>query len=368
MGLRIRKSISLGKGVRLNVGKSGVGVSFGTRGLRYSINSSGRRTTTVGIPGTGLSYSTSTGARGKRNYSSNAYNTRQRLQEQRQQQKLNEVQQNKLQVEEYNNYIEVIKGVHKECDDFVDWTHLNSINPPFIPPQPGLNKAKAVREFEDFSPKLIEKIFRSMGEARKKKLEAAIAEAEKKDREEYEEWKSLNLLSGKILQGDIDAYLQVIEEMNPLDDLLEFGSDFEFEANNSTALEVEFRVKSDIVAPKEVLSLTQTGKLSRKVMPKTKYYELVQDYVCSCTIRIARDIMALLPVEKVIVHAVDNMLNTTTGFEEEITILSVVFDRNTLNSLNFDLIDPSDALQNFRCNMRHLKTGGFKSVERITEY
>lgn len=368
MGLRIRKSISLGKGVRLNVGKSGVGVSFGTRGLRYSINSSGRRTTTIGIPGTGISYSTSSGGRNKRNYSSNAYNTRQRLQEQRKQQKNDEIQQYRLQVDEYNNYIEVIKGVHKECDDFVDWHHINSLNPPFIPPQPGPSKIEAIREYEDFSPRFIEKIFKSMAEDRKKKLETAIVESEKKDNEVYEEWRSLNILSGKILQGHIDAYLQVVEEMNPLEDLLEFGSDFEIGANESTSLEVEFKVKSDVVVPKQVLSLTQTGKLSRKTMPKIRYHALVQDYVCSCAIRIARDMMALLPVQKVVVHAVDNILNTATGFEEGMTILSVVFERNTLNSLNFELLDPSDALQNFRCNMRHLKTEGFKPVERITEY
>ncbi len=56
MGLRYRKSINLGGGVRLNVGKKGVGLSAGTRGLRYSVNSSGRRTTSAGIPGTGLGY------------------------------------------------------------------------------------------------------------------------------------------------------------------------------------------------------------------------------------------------------------------------------------------------------------------------
>lgn len=54
MGWRFRKSINLGKGVRLNLNKKSAGISFGTKGARYSINSDGRRTTTIGIPGTGL--------------------------------------------------------------------------------------------------------------------------------------------------------------------------------------------------------------------------------------------------------------------------------------------------------------------------
>lgn len=56
MGLRFRKSVKLGKGAKLNFSKRSFGVSFGGKGARYSINSSGRRTSSVGIPGTGLSY------------------------------------------------------------------------------------------------------------------------------------------------------------------------------------------------------------------------------------------------------------------------------------------------------------------------
>jgi hypothetical protein len=367
MGLRMRKSFRIAKGVRLNVGKSGMGVSFGTRGLRYSIHSSGRRTSTVGIPGTGISYSTTTGGK-KRSYSSAAYARRQQLQLEKQQQKLDEMRRNSLAVEEYNNLLEVIKSVHKECDEYVDWAHINSLKAPYNPPAMGPNKAKAVRDLEEFTPSFLEKIIKSMGEKRRKKLEEAVKEAEAKDLEEYEEWKNLNILSGKILQGDIDSYFQVIEEMNPLDDLLEFGSDFEFGADDPSAIEVEFRVKSETVVPDYVLSLTQTGKLSRKNMTKTQYYELVQDYICSCAMRIARDMMALLPVEKAAVHAVDSLLNTATGHNEDVTLLSVVFDRDTLNSLNFEQIDPSDALQNFSCNMKYQKTAGLKPVERITHY
>lgn len=56
MGVRFRKSFSLGKGMRMNVGKSSLGFSVGTRGARVSINSNGRITQSVGVPGTGLSY------------------------------------------------------------------------------------------------------------------------------------------------------------------------------------------------------------------------------------------------------------------------------------------------------------------------
>lgn len=53
---RFRRSIKLGPGVRLNVSKTGIGASVGVRGARRSFHSSGRQTSSVGIPGSGLSY------------------------------------------------------------------------------------------------------------------------------------------------------------------------------------------------------------------------------------------------------------------------------------------------------------------------
>lgn len=61
--LRFRRSVKIAPGVRLNVNKRSLGVSLGARGARYSINSGGRRTRSVGIPGTGLSYRSQTAAR-----------------------------------------------------------------------------------------------------------------------------------------------------------------------------------------------------------------------------------------------------------------------------------------------------------------
>lgn len=56
MGLNFRRSMKIMPGVRLNFSKNGIGASFGTRGARYSISPTGRRTISTGIPGTGISY------------------------------------------------------------------------------------------------------------------------------------------------------------------------------------------------------------------------------------------------------------------------------------------------------------------------
>jgi len=64
VGLRYRKSVKIG-GVRLNLNKRGVSASAGSRGARYTVNSAGRRTSTVGLPGSGLRYQTQSGGASK---------------------------------------------------------------------------------------------------------------------------------------------------------------------------------------------------------------------------------------------------------------------------------------------------------------
>ena len=55
MGFRIRKSIKVAPGVRLNFGKKGISTSIGKRGAGITIGPTGT-TAHVGIPGTGISY------------------------------------------------------------------------------------------------------------------------------------------------------------------------------------------------------------------------------------------------------------------------------------------------------------------------
>ncbi|MBR1984138.1 MAG: DUF4236 domain-containing protein [Clostridia bacterium] len=56
MGFRFRKSINLGGGFRINLSKSGIGYSFGTKGMRWTKLCNGRNRSTYSIPGTGLAY------------------------------------------------------------------------------------------------------------------------------------------------------------------------------------------------------------------------------------------------------------------------------------------------------------------------
>ena len=325
MGLCFRKSITILPGVKLNLSKSGVSCSFGKKGIRQTISSTGRSTTSIGIPGTGVYYRKTVNAKkffkgkGDKNADKAAGKTAaagassSKIDEQT-------IEANKAQVAEYENYINSIKSVHKASDGYVDWESLN-----------------------------------------KNGIPSNIV----KGSEEYKDWENLQKFSDRVIKGDVDAYFEIINEFKPYDDLLEYGSEFEVGTDRKDVLEVEFRVKSEEVVPDLEFSLLANGTVKEKEMSKTNFFALEQDYVASTMIRIARDSFALLPVDKVYIHAVDKVLNTATGHEYEINILSAEFGRNQLQSLNMELIDPSDAVAGFRHNMKFAKTTGFKAVERI---
>lgn len=331
MGLNFRKSISLGKGFKLNLSKGGVGVSFGKKGLRQSISSTGRMNTTIGIPGTGVYYTKQTNAKKLAKTVTNKFSkkgqakaTNKAEQAKAEKAAANEaaIEENENTVAEFEQYCESLKSIHKMSDGLINWEQVNK------------------------------------GEVPSNIIKGS---------EEYNEWVGLQKFSQRILDGDIDAYFEVIDEFKPFDDLLEYGSNFQIGTDRPDKLEVEFGVMFDDVLPEKAYSLTSTGKLSEKDMTKTAYFDLMQDYVCSTAIRVARDAFALLPVDTVIVHAVDTMLNTATGFEDEITLLSVKFDRATIMSLNMGMVDPSDAIGNFQANVKFKKTAGFDPVERIAD-
>lgn len=75
MGLRFHKSVSLAKGIRVNLSKSGPSLSLGPKGATLNISKRGVYAS-AGLPGTGLSYRTKLGGSKRSSKSSGASRTR----------------------------------------------------------------------------------------------------------------------------------------------------------------------------------------------------------------------------------------------------------------------------------------------------
>lgn len=328
MGLNFRKSISLGKGLKLNLSKSGPSISFGKSGFRQSVNLKGQARTTVGIPGTGVYYTKTsnvknivggltgkddskgkkstkkdTAAKGSSTKAAKAAPAAKQVNEEL-------IAQSKAQLEEFAAGIEALKSVHKQSDGYIDWEAVAN----------GAVSGQ-IREFQPFAQ--------------------------------------------SVLAGDIDAYFRVIEQVGPFDDLLEYGSGFEVGTDDPKIMEIEFQVKSGDIIPTQYPDMKASGEIVMKDFSKSAYFELVQDYVSSTMLRVARDTFALLPVQTVIIHAVDKILNPATGNDEEVTIASAKIKRDAMATLNFERIDPSDCLESFESNVKFKKTTGYSPVDRV---
>lgn len=292
--------------------------------------------------------------------------------------RMQELERAKFEVDEYENYIDIIKSIHKDCGGEWNWQEISTSNPPEQPQLQRKNELEAQKAFDNYVPSFFDKLFKRV-EKKKVTLSEKIKKAReideiefKKAQEEYQqnykEWKEITEIARKICERDINAYLEVIKKVNPFEEIKQIGSCVEFRVISKDLIVSTLLVHDEKVIPKEEKSLLKSGKLSIKPMPPTRFYELYQDYVCGCVLRIARELFALLPIEMVIVNAISNMINKKTGHMEEMPILSVAIPRKTLEVLNFDAIDPSDSMKNFVHRMKFKRGQGFEPVESLNPY
>ena len=358
MGLRFRKSIKIAKGVKINLSKSGVSLSVGRTGLHGTINSRGQLTTSAGLPGTGVSFVKTMSLKKLLGGTKKSEDVETISPKKRKDTAIPAGERTPAvggskeagksvsaagdaadQVAAYEQQLQMIRRVHETCSETIDWKKISE------QPAPAQRSVSFNASNDSFSEDL--------------------HDANNSKFDDYGDWKKLHDLSGKILAGDIDSYLEVLAEVKPFEDLTEYGSDFEVGTDDPSSITVEFNVKSEEVVPQETLALTSTGKLSRKALAKSTRNDIVQDYVCSCVIRIAREMFALLPVDRVLINAKDSILNTATGHNEDVTLVSVIFDRARFMDTDFSRIDPSDLIEAYPSNMAFKKTSGLGAVEEL---
>lgn len=288
--------------------------------------------------------------------------------------KMEALEQARFEVEEYNNYMDLIQSMHKDCNDYINWNEVQNLEEPIKPEPSDYREKKAIKKKKNYSPNFFDRLFKL--ESKKiKKLEKEILEArgidEKENRydlskyeKEYEEWKNSVDVASRVLNGEEKAYYEVIKEMSPFDEIENIGSSIGFNFVNSEFMECGINLFKDVI-PKEEKKLLKSGKISIKELSSSKYNTIYQDHVCSSVLRVARELFALLPVEKVIVSAIVEAVNTSTGNLEDTTILSVLIPKETIKTINFDLIDPSDCMNNFVHNVNFKKIKGFSKVEEV---
>lgn len=277
----------------------------------------------------------------------------------KEQTKLSALEQARLEVETYESGLEVLLSVHKEQGEVWDWLAVAVALPPHPPRIFSRHEMKARLQAE----------LPNIHPSHKQDLETVLAKARSDDEQEFQEalanfskekteWERLNELAPRILAGEHKAYTEALVEFSPLAELSDLGSSIYFMVHHAKLLECVLKVSGRQIIPADVKSLTASGKVSVKAMPKARFHEIYQDYMCGCVLRVAREVIALLPVDTVLITASVDAPDPCSGRLVEQPVLSVVMPRIAVERLDFDLIDPSDAMQNF------LRRGDFKASRK----
>lgn len=340
MGLRFRKSVTLCKGVKLNFGKTGMSVTLGQKGYHKTIHQNGNVTTSIGIPGTGI-YWTDT----KRANNSGKNNASRRRVEDRQAHTEYTGNQSRYTIDEEvpfeGEWVRHVAENEESHDSVENEYEMHDDLMSYFNQQPILQQEHSQNSSDICGKDQIRLTEHDIYQIYQKSddtvdwTEILVSTSEQDVFLNKELWKYYKSVAGKVLKGDVDTYLQVIEDIRPLDDLLSFGGNFEFGTDNAGYMEIEFDVM-----PEEVLGQGYT-------------VELFCDYICAASIRVARDLFALLPVGIVIVHAV--LSNQT--------VLSVLFNRREMNRISFRS-SPQEIISQFKHNMK--KNIKMESVNRIS--
>ena len=278
--------------------------------------------------------------------------------------RLSAMEQARLEVETYENALDILLSVHKEQADAIDWLSISASLPPVPPRRQSHNELKA-RQRHAIAPT-------------RKDAEGTIEQARQQDEREYQvalqthadeqaQWEKMSNLARRILSGHSSAYIEAIEEISPFTELAGIGSSLHFTVHNPRLIGVVLSTNGRQAIPTELKTLTASGKVSVKTMPRPRFVEIYQDYICGCVLRVARELFALLPIETLLISASAEALDTTTGQTVDRPFLSVAIPRATLNGLNFDLLDTSDSIMTHRGDLKaSRKTGDFEFITPLT--
>ncbi len=279
-------------------------------------------------------------------------------------------------VAQYEAYVDSLQGLHRQFSASWDWEALATEPPPPEPVRSHANEERARKALETYTPGFFDKLF-GKDKKERAKLEAAIPHESKKDTEAYDaalsqwredvaSWQKYRDVGQRIIQRDQAVYPEALELTGAFDEVAQYRTVVKSGEARPDAILLTAEITDDEIVPTEVIKQLASGKLSTKAMPKGQYWELYQDHVCSCALRLGCEAFAALPVERAIINIGKSAVSSVTGHPELVTYLAVHFTRKQLQAVNLEAIDPSDSMGNFSHRMTFRKTKGFEPVDAIT--
>jgi hypothetical protein len=306
--------------------------------------------------------------------------------------KLSAIEQARLEVETYENRVELLRSVHKEQGEAWDWPAVAASLPPPRPQKNSQHEQRANQRFAVLQPEKKEAAQYMLEQARLQD-EQDFQAAMQSYTEQMAEWEKLKSMARRILAGEHKAYTESLVEFNPFVDISDLGSSINFTVHSARLVECVLKVSGKQIIPAEVKALTASEKVSVKPMTKGLFHGIYLDYLCGCVLRVAREVFALLPVDTVLVTAVADSqdsrtsqmvalirlickryhladsLDSCTVQTVEQPVLSVAMPRAVVARLEFDQIVPSTAMEHFQHRAEFKasrKTEAFQPITPLT--
>jgi hypothetical protein len=179
------------------------------------------------------------------------------------------------------------------------------------------------------------------------------------------EWREVSRVAEGVLSANPEVYAEALTRKGRFD-ALEFvgaGTDFRFVPDDPHVALVDVGIWRISMLPGHRPVASQQGYLSLVASTHNYVNDLYWRYVCSCAIRAAREVFAVLPpLETVLVNAAPTRLGTSSPGRQQHVLLSVVIPREGLDARQLEKLDAPTAVESFVRREAHRSSAGFTAV------
>ncbi len=267
-------------------------------------------------------------------------------------------------VNEFEERLRYVLSMHKADCRYWDWAQYAASLPPVEPRRFSTNQLAALQQ-QTVSTAMLMPPLLDQSPSAEELDETDYQEAYNSYQNWHGEFQQTKQLAARILEGDLHAYGEVLQLFGPFSVIEELGSSVEFIFHSPKIAECQLVVHGMDVIPDYEKKLTKRGEVSSKKMPRARFHEIYQDYVCGCMIRIIREVFAVLPFDHLLITASIE----DEGMMEPVPAMSAIFPKSIITNVDLDNVDPSDCVESYvhRGDFKATrKSEAFKSIVPLT--
>ena len=255
---------------------------------------------------------------------------------------------------QHNEYLHAMTSMHRSCSPVANWRARATAPKPPRPLLDHTHENRAQQALDAYQPSFTARLLGKVEyerEALREDIEEAVLQDQQlfdealqqyeRDLEKHKE--TVNLARG-VLAGDPKSFQKAISLTNPLIAIGPLGQRATFAAVTAAAYTLELLLHADDVVPEQRVRLLASGRVAVQPLPRQDNVRLLRDYVCSASLRAVRELLALLPLEEIIVTVIEDTPESSTGAPQRRTLLRFLATPDDIAGLKFHELDSVEAM------------------------